>query len=122
MTTEQYIDGFLLPVPRAQLEDYRAVASQCAPIWKEHGAIEYVETVLDDSGCAEMRPFPVAADAKEDEVVVFSWVVYPSKAVRDEANAKIMTDPRLAEFGEKCQEIFDCQRMSFSGFRPLVVL
>ncbi len=122
MNTESYIDGFLLPVPRAHLDEYRAVASQCAPIWKEYGALNYIETVIDDATCTEMRPFTTAADAKEDEVVIFSWVVYPSKAVRDEANAKIMSDPRLAEFGEKCQEIFDCKRMSFAGFRPIVIL
>lgn len=122
MNTESYIDGFLLPVPRAHLDEYRAVASQCAPIWKEHGALDYVETVIDDTTCPELRPFPIAADAKEDEVVILSWIVYPSKAVRDEANAKIMSDPRLAEFGEKCQEIFDCKRMSFAGFRPIVIL
>ena len=122
MNIEHYIDGFLVPVPRAHLDDYRAVSSQCAPIWKEHGALAYVETVLDDDSSPEMRPFPTAADAKEDEVVIFSWIVYPSKAVRDEANTKIMADPRLAGFCEKCQNIFDSQRMSVGGFRPLVVL
>ncbi len=122
MNTESYIDGFLLPVPRAHLDEYRAMSEACVPIWKEYGALSYVETVLDDGACDELRPFPTAAGAKEDEVVVFSWIEYPSKAVRDEANAKIMSDPRLAEHCELAKGIFDCRRMSFGGFRPIVIL
>lgn len=121
MNTESYIDGFLLSVPRDNLESYQSVARMCSEVWKEHGALNYVETVLDDASCMGMRSFPEAAGTAEDEVVIFSWVEYPSKEVRDEANAKIMADPRIAELGEKAQALFDCQRMSFGGFKPIVI-
>ncbi len=121
MNTDSYIDGFLLSVPRAHLDEYRSVATMCGGVWKEYGALNYVETVLDDGDCPGLRPFSVAAAADEDEVVIFSWVEYPSKAVRDEANAKIMADPRISSLGEKTQKLFDCSRMSFGGFRPLVI-
>jgi len=121
MNPESYIDGFLLAVPKDQLEAYRAVSSKCGEVWKEHGALDYIETVLDDADCKGMRPFPTAANANEDEVVVFSWIHYPSKAVRDEVNAKVMTDPRIAEFSHSTSEIFDCNRMAYGGFKPIVV-
>lgn len=121
MNTESYIDGFLLSVPRENLEAYQSVAQMCSGVWKEHGALRYVETVLDDPNCNFMRPFPEAAGTAEDEVVIFSWVEYPSKEVRDEANAKIMADPRITDLGEKTQALFDCQRMSFGGFKPIVI-
>lgn len=121
MNPESYIDGFLLPVPRANLEAYRAIATMCGEVWKEHGALRYVETVLDDANCMDMRPFPTAAEAGDDEVVIFAWVEYPSKEVRDQANAKIMADPRIAELGEKTAPLFDCKRMSFGGFQPIVI-
>jgi uncharacterized protein YbaA (DUF1428 family) len=121
MNTESYIDGFLLSVPRDNLDAYRAVAQQCSEVWKEHGALSYVETVLDDAHCMGMRSFPEAAGTADDEVVIFSWVEYPSKEVRDEANAKIMADPRVTELGEKTGNLFDCQRMSFGGFKPIVI-
>ena len=121
MNTESYIDGFLLSVPRDNLESYQSVARMCSEVWKEHGALRYVETVLDDANCMGMRSFPEAAGTADDEVVIFSWVEYPSKEVRDEANAKIMADPRIADLGEKTQALFDCQRMSFGGFKPIVI-
>lgn len=121
MNTESYIDGFLLSVPRDNLEAYQAIARMCSKVWKEHGALRYVETALDDPECMGMRPFIEAAGAADDEVVVFSWVEYPSKEARDAANAKIMADPRIAELGEKTAPLFDCQRMSFGGFKPIVI-
>jgi uncharacterized protein YbaA (DUF1428 family) len=121
MSPESYVDGFLLSVPRENLESYQSVARMCSEVWKEHGALRYVETVLDDANCMGMRPFPEAAGTADDEVVIFSWVEYPSKEVRDEANAKIMADPRIADLGEKTQALFDCQRMSFGGFKPIVI-
>lgn len=121
MNTSSYIDGFLLAIPKDKLDDYRAMSTKCGEIWKEFGAIDYVETVLDDADCKGMRPFPAAADAKEDEVVVFSWIHYPSREVRDEVNAKVMADPRIAEFCNSTSQVFDCNRMAYGGFKPIVV-
>ncbi len=121
MNSSSYIDGFLLAVPKDKLDAYRAVSTKCGEVWKEHGALDYIETVLDDADCKGMRPFPTAADAKDDEVVVFSWIHYPSKEVRDEVNAKVMADPRIAEFCNPTSEIFDCNRMAYGGFKPIVI-
>lgn len=121
MNNDSYIDGFLLPVPRAHLEQYRSVSASCAEVWKEYGALNYVETVLDDDACSDMRSFRIAADASEDEVVVYSWIEYPSKAVRDEVNTKVMNDPRITEHCQPMQQVFDGRRMSFGGFVPIVI-
>ncbi len=120
MKDEKYTDGFLVPVRKDKLEDYRKVAESCAAVWKEHGALEYVETVIDHDHIADMRSFAAAADAKGDEVVVLAYVVFPSKEVRDAANAKIMEDPRIKDACEATADLFDCARMAYGGFRTLV--
>lgn len=120
MNETTYTDGFLVPIRREKLEDYRRTAQACATVWREHGALEYVETVIDHDGVADMRSFAVAADAKDGEVVILAYAVFPSKAVRDEANAKIMADPRIKEIEREVSGIFDCRRMSYGGFRRLV--
>lgn len=120
MKDEKYTDGFLLPVHKDRLEDYRKAAETCSAIWKEFGALEYVETVIDHDAVPDMRPFAEAAGATEDEVVVFAYVVYPSKEVRDAVNEKIMSDPRMKEVCEAGGQAFDCKRMAYGGFRTLV--
>src|SRR6185503_21383063 len=111
-----YVDGFLIPVPASKKKDFLAQASKMAPIFKEFGAKRVVECWGDDVPDGKLTDFRRAVQAKDDEVVVFSWIEYPSKEVRDAANAKIMTDPRMKAMGE--QMPFDGKRMIFGGFLP----
>jgi uncharacterized protein YbaA (DUF1428 family) len=121
---QKYTDGFILPVPRKHVEKYKKVAEKVAEIWKEYGAIEYIECVGDDLQLEGTRSFIDVVDLKEDEVVIFGWVVFPSKEVRDSANKKVPEDPRMAEIvaplitPEKL--IFDAERMVYGGFQPIV--
>ena len=115
-----YTDGFLLPLRKENLESYRRTARACAAVWREHGALDYVEMVIDHDGIADMRSFAAAADAGENEIVILAYAVFPSKEVRDEANARIMSDPRIKEVEKEVSELFDCGRMAYGGFRTLV--
>ena len=116
----QYIDGFLVPVPRDKIDAYQATATRAAAVWKDHGALEYRECVGEDLDVEGMVSFPKLADAKADETVVFAYVVFASKQDRDAANKKIMADPRIEELGVEVGRIFDCSRMAFGGFQSLV--
>jgi uncharacterized protein YbaA (DUF1428 family) len=118
--TGTYLDGFLLPVPTAKLEDYRAIASQAAAIWAEHGALHYIEAAGDDLSPDFCRSFIATADAKEDETVIFAFAIFADKASRDAANAKIMADERLSTMCSSSSAIFDSKRMAFGGFKVIV--
>ena len=109
-----YVDGFVLAVPRSNLDAYRALARRGGEVWKEHGALAYVECVADDVPYGELTSFPRAVQAKDDEIVVFSWTVYRSRAERDTANAKVMADPRLKVLESELP--FDAKRLIFGGF------
>jgi uncharacterized protein YbaA (DUF1428 family) len=113
-----YVDGFVLAVPRTNLEAYRDLARLAAQVWKEHGALAYVEAEADDVPYGELTSFPRAVLAKEDETVVFAWIVYESREKRDEVNAKVMADPRMKPGMEKAP--FDAKRMIMGGFRTFV--
>ena len=115
-----YLDGFLLPVPTAKLEEYRELAQQAAAIWIEHGALHYLEAVGDDLSTDFCRSFALAAEAKEDETVVFAFAIFADRAARDAANTKIMEDERLKVICPASNAIFDSQRMAFGGFKALV--
>jgi len=119
-----YIDGFVLPVPRIYLDEYKKVAKQVAGIWKEYGAIAYFEYLGDDMTLEGTKSFIEAVDAKEDEEIVFGWVVFPSKEVRDLANKQVPMDPRMTELVVPLTNperlIFDASRMVYGGFNPLV--
>jgi uncharacterized protein YbaA (DUF1428 family) len=115
-----YIDGFLLPVPKKNLKAYAKMSRQAGKIWKEHGALEYRECVGDDLDVKFGAPFPKAARAKRGETVVFAWIVYKSRAHRDQVNAKVMKDPRLAASMEGKKMPFDLKRMHYGGFKVLV--
>lgn len=115
-----YVDGFVIPVPKDQLDAYQAVAEKASRIWKEHGALDYYECVADDLEAKDMRSFTETAAAKPDETVVFAFIVYPSREARDATNAAVMADPRLKEICPQNVDIFDCKRMSYGGFRTLV--
>jgi uncharacterized protein YbaA (DUF1428 family) len=115
-----YIDGFLLPIAKDQIENYRAISSQAAAVWREHGALDYRECVGEALEPMEgLASFPVVAGAKEGETVIFAYIVYESRAHRDEVNAKVMADPRM-KCGEPDSMPFDCRRMAYGGFQTIV--
>ena len=117
---DKYIDGFLLCVPKANLETYKKMAQQAEGIWREHGALDYREGVADDIDGEGFASFSAAAGAREGEVVVFAWILYPSKEDRNRINAKVMADPRIKMDPAKMP--FDGQRMIFGGFESFVEL
>ena len=117
----RYIDGFVLPIPRARINDYQRVAEAAAEIWKEHGALEYWECTGDDLQGEGFRSFSDLISASPDEIVVFAWVVFESREARDAANLKIMSDPRMATLVDPDNPIFDPARMAYGGFKSLVV-
>lgn len=116
----KYVDGFVLPVPTENIERYRELAQKAGAIWKEHGALEYIEAVGDDLEIENMLSFKKIADAKDDETVVFAWIVYESREHRDKVNAAVMEDPRMKEDMESCKDIFDFKRMAYGGFKAIV--
>ena len=115
-----YVDGFLLAVPKANLETYKAMARAAGDVWKEHGAIDYVECIGDDVPYGELTSFPRAVQATDDEAVIFSWITYESREQRDEINAKVMADPRVK--GDPATMPFDGKRMIYGGFESFVEL
>ncbi|MEN5207139.1 DUF1428 domain-containing protein [Stenotrophomonas terrae] len=116
-----YVDGYVLPVPSARLDDYKRMARKAGKVWKEHGALAYVEAVAEDVKPGKRTSFPQAVKLKEDEVVVFAYVLFRSRAHRDKVNAKAMADPRLAGMSPKDMP-FDGKRMFWGGFQPFVQL
>jgi uncharacterized protein YbaA (DUF1428 family) len=121
-----YIDGFVLPIPRIYLNEYKEVAEKVAEIWKEYGAIAYFEFIGDDMTLEGTKSFIETLVAKEEEEIVFGWVVFPSKEVCDLANKKVLNDPRVTELVTPLTKpkklIFDASRMVYGGFKPLVQL
>ena len=115
-----YIDGFVVPVPKSKLADYRKMARKAAKIWLEHGALAVTEAVEDDVPYGQRTSFPRAVKRKDDELVIFSWIVFPSRKARDKVNAKVMADPRLASMMDLKNVPFDPKRMIFGGFKPIV--
>ena len=112
------VDGFVVAVPAENKEAYREMAAKAAPLFKEFGALRVVECWADDVPDGKQTDFRMAVKAEEGEEVVFSWIEYPSKEARDAANAKMMADPRMKEFGENMP--FDGKRMIYGGFAPLL--
>ena len=114
-----YIDGFLVPVPKKKIAAYRKISQKAGKVWKEYGALDYWECVGDDVPPGKITSFPKSVKLKPTETVVFSWIVYKSRAARDRINKKVMADPRLAGMGpETCP--FDAKRMIYGGFKPIV--
>jgi uncharacterized protein YbaA (DUF1428 family) len=106
-----YVDGFVIPVSKDKIEAYKAQARKAGEVWMEHGALAFVECIGDDVPLGEVTSFPRAVQAKDDEIVVFSWIVYRNRAERDAIDAKVMADPRLKE-----DMPFDGKRLIFGGF------
>jgi uncharacterized protein YbaA (DUF1428 family) len=118
----RYVDGFVLPVPKKKLQVYRRIAQKAGKIWREYGALEYVECVGDDLNVKGVKTFLRLVKPKPGETVVFSWIVYRSRAHRDRVNAKVMKDPRLANMMDPKSMPFDMKRMVYGGFKSLVDL
>jgi uncharacterized protein YbaA (DUF1428 family) len=115
-----YVDGFVVPVPKKKLPAYLSLAKKAGKVWREHGALEFREWVADDVKVGKRTSFPRSVKLKPDETVIFSWIVYKSRAHRDRVNAKVMKDPRLAEMMNPQAMPFDGKRMIFGGFKSLV--
>ncbi len=113
-----YVDGFVVPVPKDKVNAYRAMAEKAGKVWKEYGALEVHEFIADDVKPGKYTSFPQSVDLKDDETVVFSWIVYRDRKQRDEVNKKVMDDPRMKDGMENMP--FDGKRMIFGGFQPLV--
>jgi uncharacterized protein YbaA (DUF1428 family) len=109
-----YVDGFVVPVPKESIEAYKAVARTAGAIWKELGALAVVECIGDDTPYGQRTSFPRAVEAKEGEIVIFSWILYRSRAERDAVNAKVMADPRFKAMEGNMP--FDGKRMIYGGF------
>ncbi len=116
----RYVDGFVLPVPKKKLDAYRRMAAKAGKVWREHGALDFVECVADDVKPGKVTSFPQSVKLKAGEVVVFSWIVYKSRAHRDSVNKKVMADPRLKAMMEPENMPFDGKRMIYGGFSVLV--
>ena len=116
----QYVDGFIVPVPKKSLNAYRAIARKAGKIWREHGALDYRECVAEDVKKGKWTSFPQSVKLKPNETVVFSWITYKSRKHRDRVNAKVMKDPRLAPSMDPKAMPFDAKRMFWGGFKVLV--
>jgi uncharacterized protein YbaA (DUF1428 family) len=116
-----YVDGFLVPVPKDKVEAYRRLAEGAGKIWKEYGALEFIECIAEDVKPGEVTSFPQAVKLEPNETVVFSWIVYKSRADRDRINELVMKDPRITGQDMKSMP-FDGKRMIFGGFEVLVEL
>ena len=120
----RYVDGYVLPVPKKKLEAYRRLAQAAGKIWREHGALQYVESVGDDLNVKFGTPFRRVIELKPGETVIFAWIVFKSRAHRDSVNVKVMKDPRLAKMMENMADpkssLFDHKRMVYGGFKIIV--
>ena len=114
-----YVDGFVIPVPKKKLAAYRSMARKAGKVWREYGALDYKECVADDVKMGKRTSFPRSVKKKPNETVVFSYIVYKSRAHRDKVNAKVMKDKRLFE-GMPKEMPFDMKRMAYGGFKTLV--
>jgi uncharacterized protein YbaA (DUF1428 family) len=115
-----YVDGFVLPVPKKNLGDYRRMSQAAGRVWKRYGALEYRECVGNDLKIKMGRPFPRLARVRPGETVVFSWIVYKSKAHRNRVNAKVMKDKQIATMMNDKKMPFDVKRMAYGGFKIIV--
>lgn len=116
----QYVDGFVVAVPKKNLAAYKRLAQKASKVWKDHGALEYRECVGEDLKVKFGVPFPKMAKCKPTETVVFAWIVYKSRKHRDSVNAKVMKDPRVAKMCDPNEMPFDCKRMAWGGFETMV--
>ena len=116
----KYVDGFVIPIAKENVEKYTEMAQKAGEIWMEHGALAYYETVGDDLESENMLSFKTISGASDDETVIFAWIVYESREHRDKINEAVMSDPRLKEIMENHTPLFDFKRMAYGGFKTLV--
>ena len=116
----QYVDGFVLPVPKKNLAAYKAMAKKACRVWLDHGALDYRECVAEDVKPGKLTSFPQSVKLKPGETVVFSWITYKSRKHRDRVMEKVMKDPRLADMMDPKTLPFDGKRMFFGGFDTIV--
>ena len=113
-----YVDGYILPLQKAKIEQYRAIAQRAGEVWREHGALDYVECIAEDVKPGELTSFPQAVQLKDGETVIFAWIVFKSREDRDRINALVMKDPRLVCNPDDMP--FDGKRMFWGGFDEFV--
>lgn len=116
----KYVDGFVLPIAKDKVEQYREMARKAGEVWKEHGALDFYECVGDDLEIENMLSFVKIAGASDDETVIFSWIVFESREHRDRVNEAVMNDARMKEDMESCKSLFDFKRMAYGGFKTIV--
>ncbi len=117
-----YVDGFVIPVPKKNMAAYRKMARLASKVWREYGALEYRECIADDVKPGKWTSFPQSVKLKAGEVVVFSWIVYKSRAHRDRVNAKVMQDPRILPMMDPKSMPFDGKRMIWGGFKVMIAV
>jgi uncharacterized protein YbaA (DUF1428 family) len=116
----KYVDGYVLPVPKKNLAAYRRMAAEAGKVWRKYGALEFRECVGDDLKTMKVKSFPNLVKPKRGETVVFSWIVYKSRAHRNRVNDKVMKDPRIARMMKNKEMPFDSKRMAYGGFKVMV--
>ena len=117
-----YVDGFVVPVPKKSVAAYRSMARKAGKIWREYGALEFRECIADDVQVGKRTSFPRSVKLKRGEAVIFSWIIYKSRAHRDKVMAKVVKDPRMAKMISGKDLPFDAKRMIFGGFKTMVAL
>jgi len=115
-----YVDGFVFTVQKSRIEEYKKLANAAAPVWKEHGALSYTECLIEDERIEGVYSFLDMCDMKEGRTVAFAYITYRDRAHRDEVNAKVMQDPRLADMCDPKNMPFDFSTMAMGGFVPVV--
>ena len=118
----KFVDGFVVPVPKNKVDEYKRIARKAGKVWREHGALAYTECIADDVKSGKWTSFPRAVKLKPGEIVFFSWIVYKSRKHRDRVNAKVMKDPRLASMMTVEAMPFDGKRLIYGGFQAVVDL
>jgi uncharacterized protein YbaA (DUF1428 family) len=117
----EYVDGFIVPVPKKKVNDYKKIAKLASKVWRDHGALDYRECIADDTPVGKRTSFPRSVKRKPNETVVFAWITYKSRKHRDAVMKKVMTDKRLEKMMTPGAMPFDTKRMIFGGFKTIVV-
>ncbi len=116
----KYVDGFVVPVPKKNMTEYKKMARLASKVWRDHGAIDYVEAVAEDVPYGKTTSFPRSVKLKKGETVIFSWVTYKSRKHRDQVMKKVMKDPRLESWADSKDMPFDGKRMIWGGFQKFI--
>lgn len=115
-----YVDGFVIPIPKKNIDAYKHIAKIAGKVWRDHGALDYKECVIEDPKAPKMVRFTQMVDVKRGETVLFSFIVYKSRAHRDKVNKKVMADERMLKMMDDKDHPFDYTRMAYGGFMTIV--